>query len=121
MRRDACPSRATILGAQVTATQTLTFDRFGSVNVWDGMTGRHLRSWVAHRLTVHYASFSAAAGRAVATGPDEAMRIGDTQTGKRLAERHVPGITIPTAISTDGPRVAYSTQSGELQIWELST
>ncbi|HSY20491.1 MAG TPA: hypothetical protein VK841_00145 [Polyangiaceae bacterium] len=113
------PIEGDMIGASVTPTETLTFDRFSSVNIWDSMTGRHLREWVAHRLTVHFAAFSATTGRAVTTGPDHAMRIWDTRTGKRLAERPVPGITGPLAISNDGTRVAYGTEAGEVKLWEL--
>jgi dipeptidyl aminopeptidase/acylaminoacyl peptidase len=89
------------------------------VKVWDAVTGHEIHSLGDHRSEVFCVEFYAHGGRLASSGRDGEVIVWDLSSGHELSRLQVTseGNLTDLAISPGGRRLAVSSSSGELKIF----
>jgi len=101
-----------------------------SLEIWDTVEGKRLRSWKAHEGDIWAYEFSADGKTLVTGGHDKAIRFWDVATGKQQREiTGHPKVVGKLTLSTDGRLLATLSETGEpyfpwdnvIRIWDVAS
>ena len=93
-----------------------------TIHLWDGITGRHIRTLVEHERDINDVAFSPD-GRIIAGGSDDDhIHLWDASTGNhiRTLEGHTHRVN-SVAFSPDGRTIASGSDDDTLRLWDAAT
>ncbi len=103
-------------------TRLLTGDTWGTLQLWDGASGKLVQSIQAHRYGLQHIAFSRDR-RYYATGSEDGTaQVRDAATHEPVGAALVhTGSVIEVKFSADNTRVVTSTAAGVVRVWDLRT
>jgi WD40 repeat protein/serine/threonine protein kinase/DNA-binding winged helix-turn-helix (wHTH) protein len=92
----------------------------GTAKVWDPRTGRRLHTFTGERGPVWGASFSPDGSRLAAAWPaEQAVRIYDLETGRRIRDIRPVAASFATSFSPNGRRLAIATSDSPTSVVDV--
>lgn len=113
---------ATILAARFTrdGTRLLTGNAWGTLQIWDGVSGKLLQSIQAHRYGLERIEFSRDGHFYATSSTDGMAQVRDAATHEPIGAPLLHPVAVNRVqFSPDGTRVATSTTAGDVRVWDL--
>lgn len=114
----------TFLAARFTrdGTRLLTGNAWGTLQIWDGVSGKRLQSIQAHSYRLERIEFSPDGRYYATSSADGVAQVRDAANHEPVGAPLVHAATVNRVqFNADNTRVATSTTAGDVRVWDLRT
>ncbi|MBN2255097.1 MAG: caspase family protein [Deltaproteobacteria bacterium] len=114
--------RVTSLDLSPDGQYVLSGNSDSTVKLWDGATGKEIRTFPGHSGLCVSAVFSNSGKRAISVGHDGTARVWEIESGKQLkvVNTHMAGVTT-VAVDRKGRHALLGNNKGKLVLWNVET
>jgi DNA-binding beta-propeller fold protein YncE len=93
----------------------------GNVYLWDTKTGKEIRRFQGHTMSIYTVAFTPDGKQAISAGADGTVRVWDVETGRQIRVMEHADCIRSVAVSPDGRTLLTGCRDKTMRLWDLAT